>query len=550
MNTSIPDHATAPGSDHLPGPTLDAGLDAGLDATLVTADRADSALRPGTPGSAVRRVAVVGAGAAGTLTAAQLLYGAAERQLPLEVWLIDPAETVGAGVAYGTEDLRHLLNVPAGAMSAFPDDPDHFLRWLAAWEPCPASTTGHQPHDFLPRHTYGRYLAHVLHRAVVETAAFGRLHQVRRRVVDAAQLPEGVELTLADGERLTVQAAVLALGLRPPGRHWAPPALREHPAFVADPWAPGALASVPTGGDVLLVGTGLTMADTAITLARPGRVVHAVSRHGLAPYGHRATPAPALTCTDSPAAPAGLTEADGLDDLRRAVLRHLARARRNCGDWRPGIDSLRPLTSTLWQRLSDADRARFLREDLRQWEVHRHRLAPATAAALAELLDRDRLTIAAAEVADAQPAADDAVRVRLSDGRTLTASAVVNCTGAPAELTSSDDALHRALFQRGLATAGPVGLGLATADDGRLRPAARQAPAPLWTLGLLRRGELLESTAMPEIRGQAADLARAVLHALTATEPPSIPIGEQCTPTATMAPPAPLDPAVGAAQPR
>lgn len=72
----------------------------------------------------------------------------------------------------------------------------------------------------------------------------------------------------------------------------------------------------------------------------------------------------------------------------------------------------------------------------------------------------------------------------------------------------------------------------------------------MWTLGLLRRGELLESTAMPEIRGQAADLARAVLHALTATEPPSIPIGEQCTPTATMAPPAPLDPAVGAAQPR
>ncbi|WP_327070620.1 FAD/NAD(P)-binding protein [Kitasatospora sp. NBC_01250] len=467
------------------------------------------------PGPAVRRVAVVGAGAAGTLTAAQLLLGATERQLPLEVWLIDPAETTGPGVAYGTEDLRHLLNVPACGMSAFPDDPDHFLRWLAAWEPCPASADGYQPYDFLPRHTYGRYLTHVLHQALAAAGGYGRLHHVRRRVVDAAALPEGVELTLADGERVSVQAAVLALGLRPPGRHWAPAALREHPAFVADPWAPGALAAVPADGEVLLVGTGLTMADTAVSLARPGRVVHAVSRHGLAPHGHHATPAPALS------APDGLATAAGLTGLRRVIRHHLARARRDHGDWRPGIDGLRPHTSALWQRLSEADRRRFLREDLRQWEVHRHRLAPATAAALAELLDQGRLTIAAAEVADAEPAEGGAVRVRLSDGRQLTARAVVNCTGAPAELTSSDDALHRALFQRGLATEGPIGLGLATAADGRLRPAAPQAPAPLWTLGLLRRGELLESTAMPEIRGQAAEVADAVLTTLTAAEPPA-----------------------------
>ncbi|MFF7633719.1 FAD/NAD(P)-binding protein [Kitasatospora sp. NPDC008050] len=516
MNASTPQHA----ADPLAGPAPDPAP--------------PSAPRPGRPGPAARRVAVVGAGAAGTLTAAQLLHGAAERRLPLEVWLIDPAETAGPGVAYGTEDLRHLLNVPACGMSAFPDDPDHFLRWLAAWESCPASADGYQPYDFVPRHTYGRYLTHVLRQAVTTADGYGRLHHVRQRVVDAAALPEGVELSLTDGERVRVQAAVLALGLRAPGRHWAPAALGEHPAFVADPWAPGALAAVPTEGEVLLVGTGLTMADTAISLARPGRVVHAVSRHGLAPHGHRATPAPALD------APDGLTAAAGLTGLRRVVHRHLARARRDHGDWRPGIDSLRPHTSALWQCLSEADRADFLREDLRQWEVHRHRLAPATAAALAELLDQGRLTIAAAEVTGAEPAEGRAVRVRLSDGRLLTASAVVNCTGAPAELTSSDDALHHALFRRGLATAGPIGLGLATAADGRLRPAAAQAPAPLWTLGLLRRGELLESTAMPEIRGQAAELARAVLTTLTAAEPPA-PHRERPTPPPAPQPPVPLD---------
>jgi uncharacterized NAD(P)/FAD-binding protein YdhS len=36
----------------------------------------------------------------------------------------------------------------------------------------------------------------------------------------------------------------------------------------------------------------------------------------------------------------------------------------------------------------------------------------------------------------------------------------------------------------------------------------------VWVLGALRRGELLESTAVPEIRGQAQQVAEAVLGAL------------------------------------
>ncbi|MBK4216704.1 FAD/NAD(P)-binding protein [Paracoccus caeni] len=45
---------------------------------------------------------------------------------------------LGIGIAYGTENLEHLLNVSASEMSARPDDPDHFLDWLKTqtrWRP-------------------------------------------------------------------------------------------------------------------------------------------------------------------------------------------------------------------------------------------------------------------------------------------------------------------------------------------------------------------------------------------------------------------------------
>ncbi|MDT7558508.1 MAG: hypothetical protein QOI68_2978, partial [Pseudonocardiales bacterium] len=46
------------------------------------------------------------------------------------------------------------------------------------------------------------------------------------------------------------------------------------------------------------------------------------------------------------------------------------------------------------------------------------------------------------------------------------------------------------------------------------------APAlPLWTLGPPRKGQLYESTAIPEVRAQAASLARSINATLTAGHP-------------------------------
>ncbi|MDP9611873.1 FAD/NAD(P)-binding protein [Streptomyces demainii] len=457
-----------------------------------------------TCGKAHRSVAVAGAGAAGTLITARLLELAARCRLPLEITLIDPAPTTGRGPAYATTDQRHLLNVPATRMSATADDPDDFARWLAAHADGRVA-----PGGYAPRHLYGSYLAdHLRQRAAI---APGTVVRVRDRVAGAVRTSGRLALRTAGGRELTVDAAVLATGSHPPSVSWAPPALRNSDAFVADPWAPGALNAIPEGRDVLLVGTGLTMVDIAMTLARDGRTVHAVSRSGLLPHGHAAAPA-------APVAPAdGLTGCTGLDALRRAVLRHVARTRRGHGDWRPAIDGLRPLTAALWQRLPESDRVRFIRGEARQWEVHRHRMAPATADRLAGILANGRLSVRAGRVTEAA-AAEDELRIGLADGRRLAVGAVVNCTGPQTDARRVPDPLPRELFAAGLAAPGPLGLGLSTLPDGRVR-SAEGPDAPLWTLGATRRGELWESTAIPEIRAQAAEVAAAVMDTLTTASP-------------------------------
>ena len=452
-----------------------------------------------------RRVAVVGAGAAGTLTAVHLASGHPQgrRGARLEILIVDPADRVGRGVAYSTTDYRHLLNVPAKGMSAFPDEPHHFLDWLCRHVD-PRTTPG----DFARRSDFAAYLDDTLRTVVAENDGVTFVHR-RSRATGLTVRGGRVDLTLADGALVRADAAVVAPGVFAPGTAWAPAGLLADDRFVADPWAPGALAAVPDRGDVLLVGTGLTGVDVALTLDGPGRTVHLVSRRGRLPAVHASgryesagAPLPELVSVARRSRPADL------DHLRHLVARTVRDAIRGRRDWRAAFDTLRPLTGALWSSLSDGDRARFMREDAAWWDLHRHRMAPASAAALHDMRHAGRLSVGADEVA-AVTRVRDRLEVRLRSGRVLRVAAVVNCTGPLGDVRRAGDPFLDHLLAAGVATPGPLGLGLAT-DDGRLVDARGTSVAPVWTLGAMRRGELWETTAVPEIRGQAVAVAAAV----------------------------------------
>lgn len=460
------------------------------------------------------QVTVIGGGASGTLVAIHLARTAHQRGTSVDVVLVDPADRVGRGTAFGTTDDEHLLNVPAAGMTALPQDPGHFVAWRARQD----RDTAPEPGAFAPRRQFARYLDETLADTFDMAAATASLRHVRARAVGVRRNAEGATVQLHDGHELDADAVVVATGLPSAGQAWAPDALLRSAFFVADPWAPGALDVVRRDaagpGDVLLVGAGLTMVDVVLSLTRPGgrddRRVLAVSRTGELPATH----ADELQL-------AAIPDVEGwgsdLAQIRDRVAEHVARVRTTGGDWRPALDGLRFRVSELWQRLCEEDRHEFLASHASDWNRVRHRMPPSSAAVLRELATVDRLLLRAASLVDSAPLGRGGLRVTLSDGSAHDVGWVVNCTGPALDVRrQGHPLLDDLLTPRGgvsLAQVATAGMGFRT-RDGRLLDSTGRADAPVWTLGALRRGELWESTAVMEIRSQALGLAVNVLDAI------------------------------------
>ncbi|RKH46559.1 hydroxyacylglutathione hydrolase [Corallococcus sicarius] len=486
-------------------------------------------------------VIIIGAGASGTLLAACLLRGA---RSPLRVTLVERGARVGRGVAYSTTSARHLLNVPAGRMSAWVEDPEHFLRWLRATAPDTL------PSAFAERRRYGQYLEAVLKEAAERAAPGVQLQTLHDDVTAAVDTADGVKLSLASGGSLEARGVVLALGNALPADLRVPDGgLYASPRYHRSPWAPGALEGIGPEEAVLLIGTGLTMVDTVLSLGERGHrgQVHALSRHGLLPHVHRASgaKAPAAAeplrirellrsvrremdrCRDAETATSAASPTDeGAVPFSTLRIRDVLRAMRQevdaqvaaGADWRAAVDALRPVTTLLWQRFTDAERQRFLRHLRAHWEVHRHRMAPEIGETLDVWRREGRLVLHAGRVLgfELEP---EAVAVRLRprgqrEAQVLRVGHIINCTGPESSLSPRSQPLLRGLLEAGQARADSLGMGLSTAGDGAVLDARGKPSAHLFTLGPPRRGDLWETTAVPEIRAQARDLADHLLRHL------------------------------------
>lgn len=432
---------------------------------------------------------IIGGGASGVLLACQLLRDPGSAA---EVAIIEKAARTGFGLAYGTLDPNHLLNVRASNMSAFADQPDHFWNWLVA--------TGYgaacgDAFCFVPRAIYGRYLASLV------PAQRGRLHIIRGECVSLRPLHTGVEVRLTDGATHRGDIAVLATGNEPPASGYG--------AYQVSPWTEPGQAGVAPGDPLLILGSGLTMIDYVVSLLRARHTgpIFAISRHGLLPRVHRRIEPLRLAIED---VPFGADVSKTLRWLRQCA----ARARAEGHDWRGVVDGLRPFTQDIWQSWPEPAKRRFLRHARAWWDVHRHRCAPEIDIRIAAAVASGQLTIIAGKVTTIE-ADDGGARIvyrRRGAGRpeTIRVAKIVQCTGIAANPRDSANPLLQHLLRQGLARPDPMGIGIDVTPDCAVIDSRGRASSRLFAVGPLTRGRFWEIVAIPDIRVQCAQLAERI----------------------------------------
>ncbi len=442
-------------------------------------------------------IAIIGAGFSGVALARGLVQRAAPGT---RIVLLGHAHGYGRGVAYGTPYKEHCLNVRACDLGIDPAAPASFADWLELESPT--------REGFLPRMLYGDYLAEQLDAAVTWGESRNvRLQCVQADVVSVERVGDGFRIALADGGTVDAARVVLAPGALPPlPMRGLADDLVASPNYIATPFSGAALERIAPEASVLVIGTGLTFADVAISLRRRGHRgrIDAVSRHGLAPLPHALHPSAPLTL------PPELQRAWQQGNLRD-VLRGLREVARDVDDWRRVIDALRPDIQGFWQRLDVEQRRRFLRHLRSYWDVHRHRIAPQLHEELQAMRDSGQLQIHAGRLLHAGLERGKVVSVLRDRGasstRTVTHDVLLRATGLEVDVNRTRHALLVQLREAGLVRPDALGLGLQTDADGTLLDREGQRVPGLHLLGPLQCGQLWEIIAIPELRRAAVALA-------------------------------------------
>jgi uncharacterized NAD(P)/FAD-binding protein YdhS len=448
------------------------------------------------------KIAIIGAGLSGRLLALNL---ARQGTSAVSVRMIDRGDTRYMGPAYSNEADYLLLNVRAGQMGAFSEDPEHFLTW--------AQERGARADrsDFLPRRLFRDYIVDLMREAWEARTNGSLFEHVCGEVTDLETEGGCATIHVEAQEPFVADRGILALGNFPP-RH---PLIENRMAlqsgrYVRDPWAQGVLSPLSRGDNVILIGSGQTTVDLVVALYRrghEGRIV-AVSRHGLLPLAHRGFESYMSFFPE-------LKDSKRILDIFRIFRKHLDRAKAMGIDERAVIDSLRPDTQALWLGIPSGEKRRFLRHLFRYWEIIRSRIPPESEAIITTMRDSGQFNAIAGRIRDFVEAGEALEVHYIPRGRITDeverAALVINCIGPESNYSKVDHPLVRNLMQRGLIRPGPANLGVDALPNGAIIGRDGASSDVLYTLGSTMRGVLWEVIAVPDIRVQAERLAHLLI---------------------------------------
>lgn len=436
-------------------------------------------------------IVVIGGGASGVILAAQLMRSS---DPSLRVTLIEKRPEFGQGLAYSTDLPVHLLNVSALGMSALADDPEHFWRWLKMKDLLPAE----QGPFYAPRSVYGDYLREVI--AEIAEQEPVRLRLVNAEAVSLTPTSSGVQVGLASGDSIVARLAVLAAG------HDEAPAPQQDYATRIE--LERGLATNPSSS-VMILGTGLSMADAWLTLEHRGHQgnVIALSRRGRMPMPHRIGKPIALDSVDIPLG----TE---LSYFMRWFRDLVDVSRESGGDWRDVVDGLRPFNQKIWQNWPETTKRRFLKHTKAWWDIHRHRMPPTVHQRVSAGVASGQLTLIAGRLVDV--AGENGGRIVTVEHRgsrrveKFEVAQIYDCTGIVKDVSQGSLQIIRSLIEQGFARPDQLRIGLNVTTSCAVIDANGRVSDRLFAVGPLTRGTFFEIDAVPDIRTQCAWLAQQI----------------------------------------
>ncbi len=288
----------------------------------------------------------------------------------------------------------------------------------------------------------------------------------------------------------------------------------KQPGLIVNPWASGALSTIGANDRVLIVGTGLTMADVIVTLDRTGHQgpITAVSRRALLPRQHGPF-VDDIDLLDGAAAPKTALE------LLRLVRGRVREAAELTTGWQPIVDALRARLWEIWPALPAQERRRAARWLLPYWEVHRFRMSPQVHGAVTRKLASNQLTIERAGVISIdshQGLLTADLRMRNGTFGSRSYEFVVLCAGSSRNLPA--DPLFADMLDRGSARMDEAGLGLDVDRLSRVLDARGRAQTDLLAVGPMTRGCFGEMTGAPDIARHIERIAHDIVSSKAASK--------------------------------
>lgn len=458
--------------------------------------------------STLPSIAVIGGG----LSGAAVAYHLAERSAVATITVFEPRDTLGAGLAYGTSDPAHRINVPAAKMSLIPGDDRHFTDWIVrtgavADDPEALADDGQL---YVQRAVFGRYVNDQLRPWIADS----RIAHAKARVASIEASGERWRITTDGGSSTFADIVVLATTHPlPEVPHILAEALKGTPRLIANSYAPHALDNIASDARVTIIGTGLSMADVVASLDNRGHrgPISAISRRGLLPRGHVRNVYPAFgEFVRTPP----LSTVNLLREIRRTIKHAEARG----VPWQTVIDTVRAQAGTFWPTMSIEERSRLVRHLRPYWDVHRFRIAPQIENILARRKSEGLFAVRAGTVVGAKVQDDHIILNILERGATspsqLETDYVVITTGpAHGRIIETEPHLST-LAKAGWIQPDLLRLGIYCNTHGRAVSHSGSAVQNLLIAGPLARGTFGELMGLPQVTDYAHAIAGEVLDEL------------------------------------